>query len=80
MNEIEQTLYDFIKENFEIDDDPDYTPEVHLFDSGFVDSLGAIEIINFAEEHWNIEITQRDLTLYPMNTVREIAAVISGKL
>lgn len=80
MNEIEQALYDFIRENFDIGDDPDYTPEVHLFDSGFVDSLGAIEIINFAEEHWSIEITQRDLTLYPMNTVREIAAVISAKL
>lgn len=80
MNDIEQALYDFIKEHFEIEDDPDYTPEVHLFDSGFVDSLGAIEIINFAEEKWNIEITQRDLTLYPMNTVREIAAVISAKL
>ena len=80
MNDIEQALYDFIKEHFEIEDDPDYTPEVHLFDSGFVDSLGAIEIINFAEEKWSIEITQRDLTLYPMNTVREIAAVISAKL
>jgi len=80
MNDIEQALYGFIKEHFEIEDDPDYTPEVHLFDSGFVDSLGAIEIISFAEEKWSIEITQRDLTLYPMNTVREIAAVISAKL
>lgn len=80
MNDIEQTLYDFIQENFEIGDDPEYTPEVHLFDSGFVDSLGAIDIINFAEEHWNIEITQRDLTLYPMNTVRQIAAVVAEKV
>ena len=80
MNAIEQALYDFIKENFSIDDDPDYTPAVHLFDAGFVDSLGAIEILNFAEERWSIEITQRDLTLYPMNTVREIAAVISAKV
>ncbi len=80
MNDVEQALYDFIREHFEIGDDPDYTPEVHLFDSGFVDSLGAVEIISFAEDRWGIEITQRDLTLCPMNTVREIAAVVSGKL
>ena len=80
MNEIDQALYDFIKENFSIGDDPDYTPGVHLFDAGFVDSLGAIEILNFAEERWHIEITQRDLTLYPMNTVQEIAAVNPAKV
>lgn len=80
MNEIEQVIYDFIKEHFDIGDDPDFTPDVHLFDSGFVDSLGAIEILDFAEEHWNIEVTQRDLTLYPMNTVEEIAAVVCAKV
>ncbi len=80
MNDVEQALYDFIQQNFDIGDDPDFTPEVHLFDSGFVDSLGAIEIVEFAEKHWNIEITQKDLTLCPMNTVREIAAVVSAKL
>ena len=80
MNEIEQVIYDFIKENFSIGDDPDFTPDVHLFDAGLVDSLGALEIVEFAETHWNIEITQRDLTLYPMNTVEEIAAVVASKL
>lgn len=80
MTDIEQALFDFIREEFSIGDDPEYTKEVHLFDSGFVDSLGAIEIINFAEDNWKIEITQRDLTLYPMNTVEEIAAVVSSKL
>ena len=80
MNDIQQAIYDFIKERFEIGDDPDFTPDVLLLDSGFVDSLGAIEIVDFAEEHWHIEITQRDLTLYPMNTVEEIAAVVAAKV
>ena len=79
MNTIEQALFDYIRNTFEIGDDPDYTPEAHLFDNGFVDSLGAFVIITFAETTWGIEITQRDLTMFPMNTVREIAAVISGK-
>lgn len=78
--EIKETLYNFLKDNFEIDDDPDFTYDAHLFDMGFVDSLGATEIILFIEEHWNIEITQRDLILYPMNTIEEITEVIEGKL
>ena len=78
--ETKETLYNFLKENFGIDDDPDFTYDAHLFDMGFVDSLGATEIILFIEEHWDIEITQRDLILYPMNTIEEIAEVVERKL
>ncbi|HBD86355.1 MAG TPA: phosphopantetheine attachment protein [Clostridiales bacterium] len=80
MNETELAIYDYIRINFEIDDDPDFTPDVNLFDYGFVDSLGATEILMFVEQNWNIAITQADLTLYPMNSVREIAGVVSKKL
>ncbi len=78
--EIKETLYKFLSENFGIDDDPDFTYDAHLFDMGFIDSLGATEIILFIEEHWDIEITQKDLILYPMNTIEEIAEVIERKL
>lgn len=80
MNDIEHKLFDYIRDSFDIGDDPEYTPDVHLFDSGFVDSLGAFVIINFIENTWEIKIDQRDLTLYPMNTVQEIAAVVARKL
>lgn len=80
MNDIEKAIFDFINEHFGIEDDPDFTPEVNLFDYGFVDSLGATEILLFVEQNWNLEITQADLTLYPMNSVQEIAAVVREKL
>lgn len=70
----------YIREHFEIGDDPDYATDVHLFDYGFVDSLGAVEIISYVESAFGCEITQRDITLYPMNTVEEIASVVAGKL
>jgi methoxymalonate biosynthesis acyl carrier protein len=80
MTEIESVLFEFIRENFEVGDSPDYTPDVNLFDYGFVDSLGSFEIISFVEKTWNIRITQKDITLYPRNSVREIAAVIANKV
>lgn len=74
------TISEFIREKFEIYDDPDFTNDVHLFNEGFVDSFGAVEIIHFVEETYNIEITQKDITLFPMNTVEEIAAVVESKI
>lgn len=77
---IEQTISEFIKKQFEIGDDPDFNDDVHIFNEGFVDSFGAVEIIHFIENTYNIQITQKDITLYPMNTVNEIAAVVQAKL
>ena len=45
-----------------------------------MDSLGSFSIINFIEETWGVEITQKDLTLYPMNSIQEIAQVVGQKL
>ena len=78
--EISTKILEFVREHFDIGDDPDYTPDVHLFDEGFVDLLGAVEIIAYVEEEFGIKITQKDITLYPMNTVNEIAKVVESKL
>ena len=81
MENIKEILRNYILEHFEIEaDDPDFSDDVHLFDYGFVDSLGATEIVLFLEEQFNIQITQKDITLYPMNTIDEIAEVVANKL
>ena len=76
---IAETISEFIREKFEIGDDPDFTNDVHLFNEGFVDSFGAVEIIHFVEETYGISITLKDITLFPMNTVNEIATVVESK-
>ena len=78
--EISTKILEFVREHFDIGDDPDYTADVHLFDECFVDSLGAVKIIAFVEEEFGIKITQKDITLYPMNTVNEIAKVVEAKI
>ena len=79
MDEIIAKLDEFIRERCEVDDDPDYGLDVNLFDTGFMDSMGAVETITFAEQTFGVEISQKDITLYPMNTVREIAEVVGRK-
>ena len=80
IDEIITKLENYISENFDIGDDPDYNAEVDLFEYGFLDSMGAMEVITFIEEEFGIEITQKDIVLYPMNTITEIADVVAEKL
>ena len=80
IEEIIQTLEDYIRDQFDIGEDPDYNSEVDLFEYGFLDSMGAMEVIAYIEEEYSIEITQKDVVLYPMNTISEIAEVIANKL
>ena len=78
---VRDTLRDYIIQYAAIEpDDPDFSDDVDLFDYGFVDSLGATEIVLFLEETFGVEITQANITLYPMNTIDEIAEVVERKL
>jgi D-alanine--poly(phosphoribitol) ligase subunit 2 len=78
--DITQELFDYIVTTFEIDTGGGFDADVNIFDFGYVDSLGAVKIIAELESRYGIEITQRDLMLYPMSTVSEIAAVVKTKI
>lgn len=79
MEEIEKVIADYIREIGEIGDDPDFTPDVNLFDNGYLDSMGAIQVISFVEEKFQIKISEKDILKYNMNTVEEIAQVVKDK-
>ena len=79
MDEITARLDEFIRERCEVGDDPEYSLDVNLFDAGFLDSMGAVEVFTFAEVAFCVEISQYYITLYPMNTVNVIAEVVGRK-
>lgn len=80
LEELTKEIMEAVRENYEIGDDPDYTADVNLFDYGYLDSIGAAELTEYLEEKYSIEITQRDIVLYSMSTIDEIAEVVFGKL
>ncbi|CAG7656061.1 acyl carrier protein [Paenibacillus allorhizosphaerae] len=80
MQELLEELEAHIKNRYEIEEDDDeFTPDVHLFDYGYVDSIGATALIAHIEKTYGIQVTNQDLMLYPLNTVREIAQFIHNK-
>lgn len=81
MEDIIQQLETHIRQRYEIEpDDDDFGTDVHLFDYGFIDSIGATALIAHIEKTYGIQVTNQDIMLYPLNTVREIAAFIQTKL
>jgi len=77
---VKDRLRQWIRVHFDIGDDPDYTDSADIFDLGFVDSFGAVEIIDHIETTYKIEITQRDIIVNGMKTLDEITAVVDAKL
>jgi len=79
-DKIMSALRSFIRQRFNVPEgDADFTDDVHLFDYGYIDSFGAIELTEFVEKEFSIKVNQSDLIVHPMNTVREIATFIEGR-
>jgi D-alanine--poly(phosphoribitol) ligase subunit 2 len=78
LEEITKTLRDYIVERYAIPaGDADFTDDVHLFDYGYVDSFGAVDLVSFVQQSFGITISQGDLIAYAMNTINEIATFTS---
>ena len=80
MKEIQDKIYNYICDTYSLHGDDMYTPDVNLFDYGFLNSMDAVSVIAWIEQEFGVEITQRDIILYPMNTVEEIAQVVAEKV
>lgn len=81
VSEVMQELNRFIRTTFRVaDDDPEFQDDVHIFDYGYVDSFGAVRIIEFIAERFGVQITDQDLVTHPLNTVREIGTLVHSRL
>ena len=70
-------LRTFIRANFKVpDSDRDFTDEVHLFDYGYIDSFGAVELTSFLEQAFSVKVTDSDLITFPLNSISEISTFI----
>ena len=80
MEHLAAELEAHIRDRYEIEaDDDEFTKDVHLFDYGYIDSIGATALIAHVEKTYDIQVTNQDLMLYSMNTVNEIATFIAQK-
>lgn len=78
--EIASSIRGYISDRFKVlVNDPDFTNDVHLFEYGYVDSFGALDLTIFVETTFDVKVTESDMVLYPLNTVNEIAEFVTKR-
>jgi len=78
--QIASRIRDYIRQRFKVPEkDPDFTDDVHLFEYGYVDSFGAVELTHFVETEFSIQVTESDMIVHPLNTIDQIAQFVADR-
>jgi len=74
---IKTELRNYIRENYRVpEDDPDFSDTVHLYDYGFIDSFGSVQLKTFMEGKFAVQFSQKDLSSVQLNTVEQMAGFV----
>jgi acyl carrier protein len=69
----------FIRSNFQVaDDDPCFDHNVSLWEEGYVDSTGVVEVIAFLEETFGVTITEEMLFSPDFTNIAGMSRLIAG--
>jgi acyl carrier protein len=69
----------YLREQFSIvDDDPGFTRTVDLYDTGFVDSVGVVELLAFIEAEFGVDIPDSELLSSRFSNIEGIAQIVAG--
>jgi acyl carrier protein len=69
----------FIRENFHVGDgDPYFDRNVSLWEEGYVDSTGVVEVIAFLEETFDVTITEQILFSPDFTSIAGMSKLIAG--
>jgi acyl carrier protein len=77
---VEREVRSFIETNFLLWKSINMQPEDSLLDKGVVDSNGVVELVNFIEERYAIEVTAKELTASNFDSIKNITAYVTRKL
>jgi acyl carrier protein len=70
-------LEQFVREVGQVEpDDPDFTRDTDLWDMGYLDSNGVVELIVFIESEWGVEVPEEALFDPEFTRLSGIAAVV----
>lgn len=80
-HKIAQPVERFIRMRFGVlDTDPGFHRDAHLYEGGFVDSAGVIELIAFVESRFNVKLEDEDVFSEVFTTINGISAVVAARL
>lgn len=78
---IENRIEEYIRTQFSVSpSDPGFGPEADLFEEGYVDSVGIVELLEFLGQEFAVEIAEEDLLSDDFSTLYGIARIVRKSL
>ena len=74
--EIADAMERFIRQEFRVIDDGASLRDAHLFESGYVDSAGVVELIAFLESRFDINLGDDQIFSEEFTTINGIAGIV----
>ena len=80
MEDLKGQIRSFIVGNFLFGDDDGLDDQISFLDSGIVDSMGILEIVNFISEEFQVTVADEDLLPENLDSIDNIANYLSNRL
>lgn len=77
---VEAPVKQYLSQHFLVDFSKDANEDTDLFDQGFIDSYGYVELISFLESQLKIRFTDEELISRELRSLRSIVAMVEKKL
>jgi acyl carrier protein len=78
--EIADVIERFIRQEFRIVEDGASFRDAHLFESGYVDSVGVVELIAFLESRFDISLGDEHVFSDQFTTLNGVAGIVMAAL
>ena len=80
MDKIKEKIRNFMIENFLFGEDTDLKDDTSFLEEGIIDSTGVLELIEFLEEEFNIQIDDEDLIPENLDSLNNLEQFIAKLL
>lgn len=71
----------FIRVECQVSDrDPTFTRDAHLFDGGFIDSIGFVQLISFVESTFDVAVDDEELMSDDFTTIDGISKFVASAM
>jgi D-alanine--poly(phosphoribitol) ligase subunit 2 len=70
----------FVSDTFMVEFGVEATPETDLFEAGFIDSFGFVELVIFLEQEFGVKLDEKDFNAPTIGTLAGIQAVTLQRL
>jgi acyl carrier protein len=78
IGELADRVEKFLRTQYLIaDDDPSFTRTVDLYESGYVDSIGVVELLAFISEEFGVEVPEDELLSDAFTNIDGIAGIVA---